>query len=42
MHGNIANVPINLDLVQNVLTQMSYEDSSISMFKKWRIYIYAM
>lgn len=42
MHGNILNVPRNLDLVQNVLTQMSYEEFSISMFKKCRIYIYAM
>jgi hypothetical protein len=42
VHGNIVNVPINLNLAQNVLPQMPYEDSSISMFKKCRIYIYAM
>jgi hypothetical protein len=42
MHGNIVNVPINLDLLQNVLPWMSYEDFSISMFKKCRIYICAM
>jgi hypothetical protein len=34
MHGIIINVPINLNLVQNVLAWMPYDDSWISLFKK--------
>jgi hypothetical protein len=29
MNGNIVNVPTNLNLIQNVLPRMSYDDSSI-------------
>jgi hypothetical protein len=34
MHGNIVNVPINLNLVQIVLLQLAYDDSSIIVFLK--------
>jgi hypothetical protein len=40
MHGNIVNVPKKLDLVQTILLQLSYDDSSIAVFlKKIRIQI---
>jgi hypothetical protein len=28
IHGSIVNVPKNLNLIQNILSQMSYDDSS--------------
>jgi hypothetical protein len=34
MHGNIIDVPKNLILVQNVLRQMPYDDSSILVLKE--------
>jgi hypothetical protein len=34
MHGIIVNVPTNLKLVQNVLPQVPYENSSIFDFQK--------
>jgi hypothetical protein len=34
VHGSIVNVTINLNLVQNVLPQMPYDDSSILFFLK--------
>jgi len=34
MHGNIVNVPTNLNLIQNVLPWMPYDDSSIFFNKK--------
>jgi hypothetical protein len=32
MHGNIVNVPTNVNLVQNVLFQMLHDDYSITIF----------
>jgi len=45
MHGSIIDVPTNLRLIQNVMPQMPYDDSSISIFSKGKleykfIYIY--
>ncbi len=37
MHGSIINVPINLNLVQNVLARMPYDDSWISLFLKRKL-----
>jgi hypothetical protein len=34
IHGSIINVPTNLNLIQNVLLQMSYNDSSKKTFQK--------
>ncbi len=34
MHGSIINVPTNLILLQNVLPQVPYDDSSILVLKK--------
>jgi hypothetical protein len=34
MNGSIVIVPTNLNLIQNVLPRMSYDDSSIYFFKK--------
>jgi hypothetical protein len=34
MHGNIDNVPTNLDLVLTILPQLPYDDSSIAIFLK--------
>jgi len=33
MHGNIVNVPKNLNLIQNILPWMTYDDSSIFVYK---------
>jgi hypothetical protein len=39
IHGSIVNVPTNLNLIQNVLPQMPYDDSSKKEIqKKVRIY----
>jgi len=40
--GNIMNVPTNLDLVQHILAQMPYHDSSIAIKQKqmWNINLY--
>lgn len=35
--GNIMNVPTNLDLVQHILAQMPYHDSSIAIKKKTKV-----
>jgi hypothetical protein len=32
MSGNIVNVPTNLNLMQDILPRMSYDDFSIAMF----------
>jgi hypothetical protein len=32
MHGNIVNVPRNFNLMQNILSRMPYDDSSIVVF----------
>jgi len=32
-----VNVPTNLNLVQNVLLQVPYENSSIFVFQKWKL-----
>jgi len=42
VHNSIVNVATNLNLVQNVLPQMPYDDSSIFSFlkKKEKVYIY--
>jgi len=32
MHGNIVNVPTNLDLIQTILPWLLYYDSSIVVF----------
>ncbi len=32
MCGNIVNVPTNLNLMQNILPRMPYDDSSIAIF----------
>ncbi len=37
MHGSIVNVPTNLNLIQNILPWMPYDDSSIFDLKKKRI-----
>jgi hypothetical protein len=39
MHGNIVNVPTNFNLMQNILSRMPYDDSSIVVFKKrkWNV-----
>jgi len=43
MYGSIVNVSTNLDLLQNVLLWISYDDYSISIFvKKIRIQIYVL
>jgi hypothetical protein len=34
MHGSIVNVPTNLNLVQNLLLQLPYDDSLIIVFLK--------
>ncbi len=34
MHGNIVKFSTNLDLVQNVLSWMSYDDSSLVYLKR--------
>jgi len=34
MHESIVNVPTNLNLVQTILLQMLYDDSSIPNFLK--------
>jgi hypothetical protein len=34
MHGNIVNVPTNVNLLQNVLSQMLNDDYSITIFFK--------
>lgn len=34
IHGNIVNVPTNLNLIQNVVSQMSYDDSSKKKIQK--------
>jgi len=37
MHGNIVNVPTNLNLVQTILPWMSYDDISIVLFLKRKL-----
>ncbi len=37
MHGNIVNVPTNLNIIQIVLPQMPYNDSSIFIFLKRKL-----
>ncbi len=37
MHENIVNVLTNLDLVQSILLQLSYDDSSIAVFLKGKL-----
>jgi hypothetical protein len=39
MHGSIVNVPTNLNLIQNILPWMPYDDYSIFYFKKENINI---
>ncbi len=34
MHGNVINFPTNLNLVQIILPQLPYDDSSIVVFLK--------
>jgi len=37
MHESIVNVPTNLNLVQTILPQMLYDDSSIAMLLKRKL-----
>jgi hypothetical protein len=37
MHGNIVNVPTNLNIIQFVLPRMPYDDSSIFVFLKRKL-----
>ncbi len=37
MHGSIVNVPKKLDLVQIILPQLSYDDSTIAIFLKRKL-----
>jgi hypothetical protein len=37
MCGNIVNVPTNLNLMQNILPKMPYDDSSIAIFLKRKL-----
>jgi hypothetical protein len=37
MHGSIVNVPANLNLMQNILPRMPYDDSSIAGFFKRKL-----
>ncbi len=37
MHGNIVNVLTNLNLVQTILLQLSYDDSSIVVVLKRKL-----
>jgi hypothetical protein len=37
MHENIVNVLTNLDLVQSILPQLLYDDSSIAVFLKGKL-----
>lgn len=37
MHGNIVNFSTNLDLVQNVLSWMPYDDSSLVVYLKRKL-----
>jgi hypothetical protein len=37
MHGSIVNVPTNLNLIQNILPRLPYDDSSILFYFKIRI-----
>ncbi len=37
MHGNIVNLPTNLDLIQIILPRLPYDDSSILVFLKRKL-----
>jgi hypothetical protein len=37
MRGNIVNVPTNLNLMENILPRMPYNDFSIAMFLKRKL-----
>jgi len=37
MHGNVINVPTNVNQTQSILPHLPHDDATIGVFLKWHI-----